>query len=227
MIFELPAALYWQYSEHVGNGQSDLLQAVRNSIKRTYSTTAVGGDGQVVAIGFTDDITFEVVPGFKNQGGSYTFPDSNGGGSWKTTNPRPEIEAIRSRNRSTNGNLVHLCRMARAWKRKWNVPIGGLLIDALAYQFIDAWAHKGKSFLYYDRMCRDFFEFLKSQSSEQEYWRAPGSGQYVYGKGLFQYKATRCYNLALEAIQHESASPKREWSAKQKWKDIFGSVFAG
>jgi hypothetical protein len=27
--------------------------------------------------------------------------------------------------------------MARAWKKKWEVPIGGLLIDILAYQFIE------------------------------------------------------------------------------------------
>ena len=225
MIFELPSALYWQYSQHTGNGQSSLLQAVRNSIKTTYPNTTVGGDGQVVAIAFSDGITFEVVPVFMNDVGSYTYPDSNAGGSWKTTNPRPEIEAIRSRSSSTNGNLVHLCRMARAWKRMWGVPVGGLLIDALAYQFIDSWSHKGKSYLYYDFMCRDFFGFLKSQNREQVYWRAPGSCQYVYGKGLFQYKATRCHNLALEAIECESSSPKREWSAKQKWREIFGNVF--
>ena len=27
--------------------------------------------------------------------------------------------------------------MMRAWKNNWSVPIGGLLIDTLAYQFIE------------------------------------------------------------------------------------------
>ena len=225
MVFELPADLYFQYDKYAGNGQSALLQAVRNSMQKTYSTSSVGADGQVVVVSFQDGITFEVVPVFINKAGSYTFPDATGGGSWKTTNPRPEIAAIRDRNIACNGNLVPLCRMMRAWKNKQEVPIGGLLVDTLAYQFIDSWEHKDKSYLYYDYMCRDFFRFMADQNREQEFWKAPGSGQYVYRKGLFEWKATRCHNLAREAIEHETASPKREWSAKQKWREIFGTTF--
>lgn len=225
MVFELPSDLYFQYDEHTGNGQSALLQAVRNSIQKTYSTSSLGADGQVVIVSFVDGITFEVVPVFNNNAGSYTYPDSNGGGKWRTTNPRPEIEAIRSRNTACNGNLVPLCRMMRAWKRKWVVSIGGLLIDTLAYQFINGWQYKDKSYLYYDLMCRDIFRFMADQDKDKEYWKAPGSGQYVYRKGLFQWKAKCCYHIALEAIEHESANPKREWSAKQKWREIFGTLF--
>lgn len=225
MVFELPSNLYFQYDKYNGNGQSALLQFVRNSMQKTYSTSSIGADGQVVVVSFQDGITFEVVPVFTNDAGSYTFPDSNGGGRWGTTNPRPEIEAIRARNNGCSGNLVPLCRMMRSWKGKWDVPIGGLLVDTLAYQFIDGWQYKDKSYVYHDWMCRDFFRFMADQDENQEYWKAPGSGQYVNGKGLFQYKATRCYNLSLEAIAHETATPKQEWSAKQKWRDIFGTAF--
>jgi hypothetical protein len=225
IVFELPSVLYSQYDDYSGNGQSALLQAVRASMRKTYPSTDVGADGQVVAVSFTDDLTFEVVPVFLNRGGSYTFPNANAGGSWQTTDPRSEIQAIRDRNVQCNGNLVKLCRMLRSWKREWAVPINGLLVDTLAYQFIEDYVHRTQSFLYYDFMCRDCFRWMVAQNPEQEYWRAPGSGQYVYGKGRFQYKATRCYNLACEAIAHETADPKREWSAKQKWREIFGSVF--
>jgi len=201
MVFELPSYIYFQYDKYAGNGQSALLQDVRSSMQKTYSTSSIGGDGQVVVVHFQDGIAFEVVPVFTNKAGSYTYPDSNGGGSWKTTNPRPEIEGIRTRNNTCNGNLFPLCRMMRSWKRKWDVPIGGLLFDTLAYQFIGGWEYRDKSYLYYDWMCRDFFGFIKDQNKEQIYWKAPGSGQYVYGKGLFQWKATRCYNISLEAIE--------------------------
>ena len=225
MLFQLPYSDYLRYNDYAGNGQSALLQAVKTSIEKTYSTTSIRADGQVILIPFTDGITFEVVPAFENTDKSFTFPDANSGGSWKTTNPRPEIQAIRDRNTNVNGNLVPLCRMMRDWKTRWSVPVGGLLIDTLAYQFIENWQYRDKSFLYYDYLCRDFFGWMADQDENQEWWRAPGSAQYVWGKGLFQYKAKRCYNLAVEAIDHETANPKREWSAKQKWREVFTTNF--
>lgn len=225
MIFQLPYEVYEQYNRYTGNGQSALLQAVKTSIEKTYSKTNVRADGQVIQVPFTDGITFEVVPAFLRLDDSYTYPDANAGGCWRITNPRPEIEAIRVRNLACNYNLVALCRMMRAWKREWTVPIGGLLVDTLAYQFIENYEYRDKSFLYFDFMCRDFFNWMAAQNEDQEYWRAPGSAQYVYGKGLFQYKAKRCYNISLEAIAHETATPKQEWSAKQKWRSIFGTAF--
>jgi hypothetical protein len=223
MIFQLPYSIYEQYDSHEGNGQSSLLQAVRASIKKTYSVTDVGADGQVILVPFDDGITFEVVPGFINTDSSYTFPDSTNDGSWKTTDPRAEIEAIRNRNNVCNGNLVRLCRMLRSWKNYWDVPIGGLLIDTLAYQFMENWQYRDKSFLYYDFMSRDCFKWMMEQDENQSYWKGPGSGQYVWGKGLFQYKAKRCYNISVEAIGHETR--QEEWAAKQKWRNIYGTAY--
>jgi hypothetical protein len=225
MVFQLPSSEYVRYSKYVVNGQSALLQSVKRSIEKTYPNTKIRADGQVIQIPFQDGIIFELVPAFANKNNSFTYPDANNGGQWKTTNPRPEILAIRDRNIKTNGNLVPLCRMMRDWKNKWSVPIGGLLLDTLAYQFIESWEYRDKSFFYYDYMCRDFFKWMAMQDENQTYWRALGSGQYVWGKGIFQYKAKRCYTLALEAIVHETATPKREWSAKQKWREIFTTNF--
>lgn len=75
--------------------------------------------------------------------------------------------------------------MMRAWKSQWSVPIGGLLIDTLAYQFIENYQYRDKSFLYYDYMSRDFFQWMSEQDENQEYWRAPGSGAYVFGGRAF------------------------------------------
>lgn len=225
MVFRLPYSEYEKYDDYSSNGHSALLQAVRHSIQKTYSTTNIGADGQVIQVPFTDGITFEVVPVFNNTDGSFTFPDANGGGNWRITNPRPEIRAIRDRNSECNGNLVRLCRMMRAWKSEWDVPMGGLLIDTLAHRFINDWQNKDKSYLYYDYMSRDFFSFMANQDRRQQYWLAPGSDQYVWRKGLFEWKATRCYNLACEAIDHEMANPKRESSAKRKWREIFGNQY--
>lgn len=224
MIIELPYSVYEQYNNHTGNGQSALLQAVRDSIKNTYSTTHISGDGQVVQLNFQDGICYEIVPGFINKDNeSFTYPDTNNGGSWKVTKPRAEISEIKRGDDLWNNNLRRLCRMARAWKDQWNVPIGGLLIDTLAYNFMKQWEYRDKSYVYYDWMSRDFFEYLKNQDSNKQYWLAVGSNQYVYRKGAFEYKALRCYNISLEAIEHESNG--RSWSAKQKWREIYGTKF--
>ena len=223
MIVRLPYSTYEKFNNYSGNGQSALIQEVKSVLQKTYSKSYVRGDGQVVKIDFTDGICYEIVPGFINKDGeSYTYPDTNNGGSWKTTKPRAEIKEINSKNDSCNKNLKRLCRMARAWKDKWDVPIGGLLIDTLAYNFIKDWEHRDKSYTYYDWMSRDFFEYLKNQDSNKDYWLAPGSGQRVYRKGAFEYKALRCYNISLEAIEKEKDYP---YTAKSKWREIYGTKF--
>jgi hypothetical protein len=62
LLYELPSVLYSQYNAYLGNGQSALLGSVRNSIQKTYGSSAIAGDGQVVVIRFTDGVRFEVLP---------------------------------------------------------------------------------------------------------------------------------------------------------------------
>lgn len=223
MLFILPYNVYEQYNKHSGNGQSALLQAVRNSIQKTYDKTFIKADGQVIGLNFTDGICFEIVPSFVNQNDSFTFPDSNNGGSWKTTNPKPEIKAINDKNQEWNKNLKRLCRMIRAWKDVHDVPMGGLLIDTFAHNFLKNWEYKDKSYMYYDWMVRDFFEYLKEQNQEQTYWLAVGSNQYIWRKGKFEPKATKAYNAVIEAIKYEEA--KQEYFANLKWREVFGTKF--
>lgn len=223
MIFEMPYSTYTIYNGYNGNGQSALLQAVKNSISTTYPNTSLKGDGQIIKVVFSDSMAFEVLPAFKNDDGTYTYADSNNGGSWRNTNPLPEMEAIKTGEALTYNNLRHLCRMARSWKYYCDVPIKGLLIDTLAYRFLTDWVYRDKSYLYYDWMSRDFFYFLKNQSATQNYWYAIGSNQLIVNTQNFRYKATIAYNISLEAIQLESDN--YSWSSKQKWKDIYGHRF--
>lgn len=223
MIFEMPSSLKNTYDNYIGNGKSAFLQSVKNSIALTYPNTHLKGNGQIVEVNFTDGMSFEVLPAFKNSDDSYTFADSNAGGSWKTTNPIPEINAINNGDSLTNNNLKRLCKMARSWKGYCNVPIKGLLIDTLAYRFLIDYAHKNQSYLYFDFMSRDFFKYLKEQNANQTTWYAVGSLQNIYNPDNFRYKATVAYNKSLEAIQLETDN--KGWSAKQKWREIYGTRF--
>lgn len=220
MLFILPYEVYQQYNSHQGNGQSALLQAIKSALLSTYPNTNIGGDGQVVAINF-QNYTVEVLPCFLNKDGSYTYPNSNDGGSWKITDPKPEIEAINNLNNDSNGNLKKLCKMVRAWKNNVGLKMGGMLIDTLCYNFINSNSfYKDKSYSSYNLMVRDFFNFLKDQNKDQEYWHAPGSNKKVYKNDNFIAKAKKAYNKSLEAIENENYQ-----KAYGLWRDIFNGSF--
>lgn len=223
IAFMLPYSVYQQYQSHLYNGQSALLQAVKRSIQATYPVSDSFGDGQVVVVNFSDGITFEVLPVFEQADGSFKYPNANDGGSWRTCDPRAEMRVVQIRSDVTNRNLKYLCRMMRVWRDYCSVPISGMLIDTLAYQFMETYEHRAKSFLYHDLMARDFFDFLSGQPADKTWWRAPGSGSYVFSKGPFQYKARSAYLRAVEAIKYNDTN--YEWSRRQKWKEVFGPLF--
>lgn len=220
MVFELPWSVYTRFNKYEGNGQSALLQEVKKFIKTTYNNTNIKGDGQVVVISF-DNYVIEVLPSFKNQDGSYTYPDSTGDGGWKITKPRLEIDALNALNKTSNGNLKNLCKMVRSWKNKVGAPIGGLLIDTLCYNFINEnKEYNDRSFIYYDWLSRDIFKYLSLIDKDQKYWFAPGSNQKVYKKGNFIAKAKKSHSKCLKAIEKEKYK-----TAYTLWKGIYGSSF--
>jgi hypothetical protein len=226
IAFVLPYAEYEKYNGYQTNGQSASLQAVKKSIQNTYRTSDSFGDGQVVVISFDDNLTFEVLPVFENKDGeSWTYPNANNGGSWKVCNPRAEIAAISKRSDETNRNLKYLGRMMRVWAKHCAVPITGILIDTLGYQFIENYQHRDKSFLYHDFMARDYFDYLYKQDEKQTVWRAPGSGSHVNRTGVFEHKARSAYLRSVEAIEYNDNN--HEWSRRQKWREVFGSLYPG
>jgi len=223
VLFKMPSGSYARYNNYAYNGQSQMLQDLRASLLRTYPSSAIKGDGQVTDIFFSDGMKFEIVPGIEMTDDTFRYPDSNGGGMWRVTDPRPEIEAVSSFDRQTNGTMRHLCRMVRAWKDTWNVPMGGLQIDTFAERFLKQWEYRDKSFAYYDWMTRDFFKWLSEFDDTASYWLAIGSNQHVYNRGPFNYKAKVTYNIAVKAVECENEG--YEYTANNKWREIYGTKF--
>lgn len=218
MIYMLPSN---QWEKFKDGKQSALLQEIKNTLKDIghFSRTEMWGDGQVVVISFTNH-DIEVLPAFEQSDGSFKYPDTNNGGSWPITKPRLEITAVSDMDKAKNGNLRPLCKMIRAWKNKHGVAMSGMLIDTLAYNFLNSTTEfDDKSYTYYDWMVRDFFLYASNQPN-QDYYLAPGSRQHVKVKKKFQKKAKKAYDLSLEAIAAENLQ-----SVNTKWKKIFGRPF--
>jgi hypothetical protein len=220
MVFELPEENYERYKKLDGNGPSVMLQEVRQSLLKRYPTSDVKADGQVVCVNFSG-YRVEVLPAFVDANGDYIHGDTNNGGSWKLTKPRPEIRAVNELNVKTNYSLKDCCKMLRAWKNQVGVGMGGLLIDTLTYNFFVA--HEG----HHNSTCSDYpelmvslFTYLGEQPNDQEYWAAPGSGQRVKRKAKFQPKAKKAAARCQEAVD-EPDEKKRA----NIWRKVFGKRF--
>lgn len=222
LLVILPYAMYSKYDAYLYGKQSSFLQDVKNSIKKTYSTTDIRADGQIISVKFSDGTHIEVLPAFNNSdGNSFTYADTNNGGGWKVCNPRAEIKAISDMDAITRGNLKRLCKMTRVWRDYHSVNISGIIIDILAYRFLNTWKYKESSFIYYDWMARDFFEYM-SNIPEQSKYQVMGSGRYVYSNYHFQYKAKLAYDKALAAIDMQD---NYSVTANDYWREIYGARF--
>lgn len=220
MVFELPWSTYEKYKAYTNNGPSQLLQAVRSSLITRYPNTTIKGDGQVVCIEF-GKFRVEVLPAFWDaDADGYRFGDTHDGGSWKVCKPIQEIDAVNQRNKETNRNLKHVCKMIRAWKNSNGVNISGMLIDALAYNFFGQTdEYDAVSYGSYDRLFVSLFSYI-GNLEHQDFWLAPGSGQRVNNKGKFQSKAKKAAVKCQEALDAETEKKKAKI-----WRDVFGRSF--
>lgn len=222
LLFDLPNDVYKKFDNYGenSNGQSALLQEVKNVLLERYPKTKMSGDGQVVVIEFTN-YTVELVPGFKQSEGSFKYPDTHDGGSWKITNPLPEIEESQTMSEDTGENFIKICNMIRAWKNNIGFKFGGLLIDTLVYKFLNENEdYKNIGYDKYFKMTKAIFSYMKDLNKEQAYWYALGSNQKVYNRdnGKFVTKAEDAYNLI-------SSYDGSEDEVNEKIREIFGTGF--
>ena len=185
----LPEEEYEHSDSRRGNGQSRLLQSVREAIKNAYPSSDIRADGQVVKISFSDDMKFEILPAFENINYlgeiTYTYPDSNQGGNWLSTNPKAEQNAIKEKNKSSNGLLVDTCRHLRYIRDGHfsSYRLSGIVIDSFVYYAICNWRWTSASSSYevdpevYERGLLKYWE--ENVRLFPDLLHAPGSGDSI------------------------------------------------
>jgi predicted nucleotidyltransferase len=190
ILVELPENEYTRYDRLKGNGQSRLLQAVKEAILNAYPRSDVKADGQVVKIDFSDGMRFEILPAFRQTdclgNFTYTYPDTNMGGNWRSTNPKAEQDEMKQKNNSSNGLLYDTCKHLRRVRddRFSSYHLSGIAIDSFVYAAIGGWhwlqngetssaAHGD-----YERILLDYFVNHNTLLFPL-YLTAPGSGQSV------------------------------------------------
>jgi hypothetical protein len=219
-VFKLPLSVWYQYHRHSGNGQSALLQAVRQVIKSRYPATDIRGSGPVVAATFISGHSVEVIPAYKDEDGTCLVPRTDDGGSWGVSNYSTEIAFVDESDAKSHGRTRPLIKMLKVWQQHCNVPIKSLALELRAVHFLQAWEYKDHpSHVYDDWMMRDFFaELIKKAGANAP---IPGSDDRCYYGDGWVSKARTAYANAAEACMHESEN--RHWSAANSWRLIFGS----
>ncbi len=140
ILVQLPESEYYRYDSHKGNGQSRLLQAVKNAILIAYPNSNISADGQIVKIDFSDGINFEILPAFQNNN-VFTYPDTNKGGRWRSTNPKAEQKAMFDLNKLSNNLLFDTCKHIRKIRdtKFSNGYLSGIVIDSFVFASIGNW----------------------------------------------------------------------------------------
>lgn len=217
MLYILPP---WAWNTY-RKDPSKALDHAKDAIQQTYKTSKVRKDRNVVVVEM-QDFTFEVVPVFEWQG-FFKYPDTYNGGLWRKCNTRAELEAFRGLNADRKDNLRKLAKMVRAWKHRNDIQMSGFLIDTLCYNFFKNTTDYDKaSFGSFDKMVRDFFQYL-TKEPKKEYYYAFGSNSQVGVKKAFQADAQIALNNAIEAI--EAREGGYEDKCNQRYKAIFGTKF--
>ncbi|NDO91489.1 nucleotide-binding domain-containing protein [Cellulosimicrobium composti] len=215
LLYILPGSIRGTYEQD--GGPSKVLSRTRKAIQDRYPSTSVTVDRLVVVVQFAS-FMFEVQPVFANTDDSFSYPDTYSD-SWKITKPRAEIKETSAEDERSRGNLRRLSRLARAWKNKHGVAMGGLLIDTLAYNFLRSnTAYRTARSDQYGEMARDFFWYL-SQEDDHEFYAALGSRQRVRVKKKFQRRAKAAYDLAVLAVSADGNA-----NAYKKWRAVFGKA---
>ncbi|MHC1692230.1 MAG: nucleotidyltransferase domain-containing protein [Sphaerochaetaceae bacterium] len=190
ILVVLPKSEYDRYDIVQGNGQSRLLQAVSSAIQTVYPRSDVRADGQVVKIAFNDGVKFEVLPAFKSvnywdpSDSAYTYPDTNMGGNWKSTNPKAEQEAMKVKNNICNGLLFDTCKHIRRVRddRFSTYHLSGIVIDSFVYAAMDDWhwtrdgETSSTSYGDYEKVLSDYLDQYSSPWNPLSL-TAPGSNQ--------------------------------------------------
>lgn len=219
VLFIMPSSEYDRYDSYYGNGQSQLLQDIKNVLKRRYPSTDMRGDGQVVMVKFSS-YNIELVPTFVKHS-LYYIPDTNNGGSWRWISPQSELSNIRTSNNRSNGNTVKLIKMMKAWKHYCNVPIKSIAIELIAVNFLENWPYYKHSSIFYDWMVRDYLTYLLKNVNGS--CSMPNNTEVIEYGDKWESKAKTALNNATAACELESE--KEYDKATYEWKKIFGSRF--
>lgn len=207
LIFKIPKADFERYQAYTSNGPAALLQRAKDKLRQTYSTTEkIVPWGKVVLIEFGDSQhNVEVLPCYENDDGTFTIPNSEGGGTWDIFDPRAEMRMVKESHKET-GITRTMIKLIKRWKRENNISIKSFQIEYFCVSFAE---EHYSSEMSWSQLLEEFFVWLELQSDDFD----EGSLSKVTSAKIRAQKA-RDYELS---DNYDNAC--------LEWRKIFGNQF--
>lgn len=210
VLFKIPQNTFDKFNNYDSNGQSALLQEIKDVLKNTYNTTdKISGWGKVVLVKMADGShNIEVLPALENEDGTFTIPETANGGSWENFDPRKQVVEFTTSNSDTSGLTADLARMMKSWKRKSSTMLYSshmLLNDII--EFLNSEFTNGAEYEDYHEVVKNFFDYIKNDCTDNDR----------------KNHITTAFNRAVKAIEYMDDNKPKE--ASEEWRKIFGEKF--
>lgn len=209
VLFKIPEETYNRFKDQNGNGPSALLQEMRGILNRKYTTTdEIKGWGKVVLVKFADNThNIEVLPAFELEDGTFIIPNTEGGGSWESFDPREQVKTFHESNNQTNGLTADLARMIKTWvKTTSTLSYKSFTLLNDVQDFLKSNYQSGAEYNNYQQVVLDFLNYLKGSCDNDK-----------------EGHVNTAIHRAEKAINFLSENKPRE--ASQEWRKIFGNEF--
>ena len=202
VLFVMPRAKFGQYKNSGANGPSELLSDIREILKEKYPDPEIKNNRKVVVVKFAKaSHNVEVLPGWKNENGTFKIPDSRQGGTWDSFDPLSENRKIQDANSRTH-RASKLVRIVKKWQANRNAQLSSYNIEQAVLGFFQNIEEETRP---YSTLVRDFFQYFKSRNKL-------GS-------------INTAYNIAINACVFEANGNTA--SATKEWQGLFGPEFPG
>ena len=206
VLFIIPGDKFEQYDDNATNGQSQLLQDVKNILAEKYTTTEeIKAWGKVVLIKFADGThNVELLPAWENEAveGTFLVPNSADGGAWDEWDPRAEIKKIKDSDAQTEKTKA-LIRMIKKWTENCSVSVKSYQIEDIVVDFFQVYSSESDD----SQLVTQLFNYFLSVNTEES------RKSYIE---TAKNRAEKAYRLEEEGDLE---------NAVQEWKKIFGDDF--
>jgi hypothetical protein len=209
---------FHHYDNGKNGGQGGLLNLLKRTIQKSYSTTAASRNGQAVTIKFSD-FRADVVAGFYRVGGGFLITNSSNN-TWLPTDPKKHVDLMTAANKVHANDLVPLVKMIKAWNKSNGAYFRSFHLEVLSLQIFN-----NVTISDFPSGARFFFD------KARELVKLPNYDPAGYGDDVGRYvtvadavnRLETAYNRALKAEQF--ARDYKIVDAVRNWRLIFGDYF--